>query len=390
MKSIQDSGLDLKGKRVLVRADFNVSLNEQNEVTDDFRIRATLPTVKYLIGKGAKIILMSHLGEPKGQVAEKYRLTPVAKKLSEYLDFPVFKSDDCVGQEIEQKVSAMSDGQILLLENLRFHAEEEKNDENFAKSLASLGDYYVNDGFSVSHRPHASVVAIAKFLPSFAGLLVQKEVENLSRARDNPNHPLAVVIGGAKMSTKIKLIESFFDKAENIILGGALANTVLHAKGIAVGRSIIEESMVPEIKKFEITSTKIHLPIDAIICASSEDPSIRHPGPIGKTEENEFIFDIGADTEVLFARIIKSSKMVVWNGPMGWFEIEAFAHGTLAVAQAITSSNAYSIVGGGETVAFLEKAGLADKFSFVSTGGGAMLEFLSGEEMPGLKALEQK
>jgi 3-phosphoglycerate kinase len=275
-----------------------------------------------------------------------------------------------------------------MLENLRFHQGEEANDETFARSLAEMGEIYVNDAFAVSHRAHASVEAITRFLPSFAGFLLSKEIDNLLRARDNPDHPLTVIIGGAKMSTKIKLIQTFLNKAENIILGGALANTVLHAKGIAVGKSIIEESMAPEINKLEITDTKIHLPLDALVCSSREDISGCHPGPIGMTQQNESIFDIGFDSQKLFSRVINSSKMIVWNGPMGLFEVEAFAFGTKAIAEAIVGSAAYSIVGGGETVAYLEKIGLVDKFSFVSTGGGAMLEFLAGEKLPGLTALE--
>ncbi|MBU1102790.1 phosphoglycerate kinase, partial [Patescibacteria group bacterium] len=350
-----------------------------------------------------KVILMSHLGKPlenqrfipsgaegvnsKNQ-KEKFSLSPIAKRLSELSGAQVFFVADCVGSEVERRVSELKPGEVLLLENLRFHKEEELNDEAFAQNLARLAEIYVNDAFGTCHRSHASVVAVTKFLPSYAGLLLQKEVENLSRARDNPDHPLTVVIGGAKMSTKIKLIQSFFDKAENIILGGALANTVLHAKGIAVGKSIIEESMVPEIQKFEITSTKVHLPLDALLCTDKDDLATCHPGPIGLMQPEDSILDIGLDTEKLFARVMEFSKMVVWNGPMGLFEIDAFAHGSKAIARAIARSGAYSIVGGGETVAFLEKAGLIDSFSFVSTGGGAMMEFLAGDKLPGLTALE--
>lgn len=395
MKFIKD--IEVANKRVLVRVDFNVSLDKKGKVIDDFRIRATLPTLRYLIEQGAKIILLAHLGRPlqnqggRSDIAdprEKFSLKPIADKLVELLVREIKLAPDCIGEGIREMAVQLEAGEILMLENLRFHQGEESNEEGFARSLAELGEVYVNDAFAVSHRAHASVQAITEFLPSVAGFLLAKEIENLTRARDNPDHPLTVIIGGAKMSTKIKLIQTFLNKAENIILGGALANTVLHAKGIAVGKSIIEESMVPEINKLEITDTKIHLPLDALVCASREDLSTCHPGPIGMLQGNESILDIGFDSQKLFSRVINSSKMIIWNGPMGLFEIEAFAYGTKAVAEAIAESKAYSLVGGGETVAYLERIGLVDKFSFVSTGGGAMLEFLAGEKLPGLEALK--
>jgi 3-phosphoglycerate kinase len=397
MKSIKD--IDVADKRVLIRGDFNVSLDKQGKVIDDFRIRATMPTLQYLIEQGAKIILLAHLGRPLQNqggrsditdLRERFSLKPIANRLVELLQREIKLAPDCIGEGIRELAMRLEPGEILMLENLRFHQGEEANDESFARSLAEMGEIYVNDAFAVSHRAHASVEAITRFLPSFAGFLLSKELDNLLRARDNPDHPLTVIIGGAKMSTKIKLIQTFLNKAENIILGGALANTVLHAKGIAVGKSIIEESMVPEINKLEVTDTKIHLPVDALVCASREDVSSCHPGPIGMMQQNESIFDIGFDSQKLFSRVINSSKMIVWNGPMGLFEVEAFASGTKAIAEAIADSAAYSIVGGGETVAYLEKIGLVDKFSFVSTGGGAMLEFLAGEKLPGLIALDYK
>lgn len=391
MKTLKD--IDVVGKRVLVRVDFNVSLDSQGKVIDDFRIRATLPTIQHLISQNCKVILLAHLGRPIEENKKlhvemsHFSLKPVAEKLSELTQKEIKLASDCVGQAVKEEIAQLQPGDVLMLENLRFHEEEEANEENFAKELAALGEVYINDAFAVSHRAHASVTAITKFLPSGAGFLLEKEVENLTRVRENPDHPLTVVIGGAKMSTKVKLIESFLNKADHIILGGALANTVLHAKGIAVGKSIIEEAMIPQIKKFEITNTKIHLPVDALVCSDKENLATCHPGPIGFTQPDEVIYDIGFDTEKIFSDVIKSSKMVVWNGPMGLFETETFAHGTTALARAINESVAYSIVGGGETVAFLEKRGLIDDFSFVSTGGGALLEFLSGEELPGLKAL---
>jgi len=395
MKTLKD--IDVKNKRVLVRVDFNVSLDKSGKVIDDFRMRATVPTIKYLMEQGAKIILLAHLGRPleniggRSDVADlrdRFTLRPIANRLSVLIGREINLAADCIGEAVKEQVIQVQAGDILMLENLRFHQGEEANEDGFAKSLAEMGEIYVNDAFAVSHRAHASVESITRFLPSVAGFLLIKEIENLLRARDNPVHPLTVIIGGAKMSTKIKLIQNFLNKAEDIILGGALANTVLHAQGIAVGKSIIEESMVPEINKLEITDTKIHLPVDALVCASRENLESCHPGPIGFMQPHESIFDIGFDSQKLFSRVINASKMIIWNGPMGLFEVDTFAYGTRVLAEVIAESKSYSIVGGGETVAYLEKIGLVDKFSFVSTGGGAMLEFLVGDKLPGLEALK--
>jgi len=386
MKVLRDA--QVKDKKVLLRVDYNVSLDKQNNVLDDFRIRATLPTINYLKQQNAKIILMAHFGRPKGKVATEFSLEPVRKKLETLLNEPVKLAPDCVGESVGQLIASMSGGDILLLENLRFHSEEEKNDEVFAKQLASLGEVFVNDAFGVSHRAHASVSAIVKFLPSYAGLLLEKEINNLTTVRDNPPHPLCAVIGGAKISTKIKLIQSFLNKAEDVILGGALANTVLHAQGVAIGRSFFETEIIPELKKLELTSTRIHLPVDAVLCENQQGVGSFRVGAVGSTGEQELILDIGPDSQKLFALVLARAKMIVWNGPMGLFEAKSFDGGTIAVAEAIINSGAYSVVGGGETVAFLEQLGLIDKFSFVSTGGGAMMEFLSGDELPGIKALE--
>jgi phosphoglycerate kinase len=388
MKLLKD--IDVKNKRVLVRADFNVSLNAQKEVVDDFRLRATLPTINYLKQQNAKIILMSHLGRPEGSAVPEFSLEPVRKKLEILLNEPVKLAPDCVGEPVQELGANMSGGDILLLENLRFHSEEENNDELFAKQLASLGEVFVNDAFGVSHRAHASVAAIVGFLPSCAGLLLEKEIVNLTRVRDNPDHPLVAIIGGAKISTKIKLIRSFLDKAEDVILGGALANTVLRARGVAIGRSLFETEILPELKKLELSSARIHLPVDAVLCENQQGVGSFRIGAVGSTGEQELILDIGPDSQKLFSSIIARAKMIVWNGPMGLFEAKSFDGGTIAVAQAIVDSGAFSVVGGGETVAFLEKLGFVDKFSFVSTGGGAMMEFLSGEELPGITALEVK
>ena len=384
MKFLKD--IEVAQKRVLVRVDFNVSLDAAGRVVDDFRLRATLPTIQYLKARGAKIILLAHLGRPKDK--DKFSLKPIVEKLSELLSQKVKLAPDCVGEEIKIMAQELKSGEILMLENLRWHPEEEKNDTFFAKQLAALGEVYINDAFGVSHRTHASVAAITQFLPSGAGLLLAKEVDNLTRVRDNPEHPLCAVIGGAKISTKIKLIQSFLNKAEDIILGGALANTMLHAKGIAIGRSFTETIDLPDLKNLEITSSKIHLPLDAVLCENQEGTGAFRIGAVGSTGEQELILDIGPDSQKMFAGIIARAKMVVWNGPMGLFESKSFDGGTISVAQAIVASGAYSVVGGGETVAFLEKLGFIDKFSFVSTGGGAMMEFLSGEKLPGVEALD--
>lgn len=386
MKSLRD--INAKNKRVLVRVDFNVSLDKNGEVLDDFRIRATMPTISYLLGQNAKVILMAHLGRPTTANKQEFSLKPIAQKLGELMGEKVDLASDCIGETVHEQVAKMRGGDILMLENLRWHKGEELNDVAFAQGLSELGEFYVNDAFAVSHRAHASVEAITRFLPSCAGLLLVKELATLTRVRDNADHPFCVIIGGSKISTKIKLIRSFLGKAEDIILGGALANTVLHAKGIAIGKSFIEESMVEEAKNLEITDTKIHLPLDAVLCTNKEGTGLCRTGPVGNVNKDELLLDIGEDSEKLFASVIAQAKMVVWNGPMGMFENQIFAHGTLALAQAIVASKAFSVTGGGETIAFLEENNLVDKFSFVSTGGGAMLEFFSGEKLPGVEALK--
>lgn len=380
--------VDVSGKRVLVRVDFNVDLDMNGKIIDDFRIRAVLPTINYLREKGAKIILMSHLGDPDG-IDKNLSLAPVREKLSKLLGKDVLKVDGCIGEEIKAMSENLQEGDVLLLENLRFYKEEKENSENFAKELASLADIYINDAFSVSHRQHASLVAITKFLPSCAGLLLEKEVNVLKKIMESPEHPLAVIIGGAKISTKIRLIKNFLSVADDIILGGALANTVLRAKGLAIGKSVIEEEMVEEVKNLEITSTKIHIPVDTIVSVDKNGNAPERIAPVGKTEENELILDIGPETEGLFTEVVKGAKTIIWNGPMGLFEVKKFAHGTEAMAKAIAESHCYSVVGGGETISFLDQASLADKFSHLSTGGGAMLKFLAGEKLSGIEALNR-
>lgn len=389
MNSIRD--VNVKNKRVLLRADFNVSLGLNNKIDEweIWRIKAALPTIEYLLKNKAKVILISHFGEPEGEIREELRLDLIKDKLAELLNVPLKKSADCIGEETEKLASQLAGGEALLLENLRFHPGEEANAHNFAKELARLGDIYVNDAFAVSHRRHASLVAITQELPSFTGFLLEKEIQNLNKILREPISPLTVIIGGAKISTKIEFIEAFLKKAQNIILGGALANSVLHAKGFAIGRSFVEEKVAPQIKKIDITNPKLHLPVDAVVSADKEGGLPEKIAPIGRVEEDDLILDIGPDTQELFSRIISKSKMIVWNGPMGFFEVEKFCAGTRATAEAIIKSNCFSVVGGGETVAFVQKQNLADKFSWLSTGGGAMLEFLSGKKLPGIEALEK-
>lgn len=373
-----------KDKRVLLRVDFNVALVKKGGTTriaDDFRIRAALPTIKHLLKNKAKIIIASHLGDGKES------LRPVSRRLEKLLKRKVQFIGECVGKNVEEKVKEMKSGQILFLENLRRHPEEEKNEPAFAEQLARLAQIYVNDAFGACHRPHASIVGVPKFLPSFAGLLLTKELEVLRKAALAPSRPLAVIVGGAKISTKFKFIERFLNLADDLILGGALANTVLKAKGLNIGKSLVEEEMIEPLKKIEITSPKLHLPLDVIVSSSEFGGKPVRICGAGGVKNGEKIFDIGPDSLTLFDGIIRNAKTIIWNGPVGLFEVEQFSKGSYFIAKSIAASSAYSVVGGGETIAVLGKLNLMDKFSHVSTGGGAMLEFLSGSKLPGLEVL---
>lgn len=381
-KTLKD--INVKNKRVLIRVDFNVSLDDNGNIVDDFRIKEVVPTIEYLIKKRAKIILMSHLDDPKGNVAEKLKTDVIQNRLFEYLDCSIVKAKDCIGKEIEEWTHQMQPGEILLLENLRFHKEEEENDLNFAKSLSVLGDIYVNEAFGVSHRKHASVVGVPKFLPAFSGFLFQKEVEELNKVLFKPERPLAVIIGGVKVSTKIKVIEKFLEKSDKLLLGGALVNTIFAAKGIEMGKSFIEKEMFDILKKIDLDNPKLQLPVD-FVCQNSEI-SIRS---INGVKNNEVVYDIGPRSIELFLEFIKQAKMIVWNGPLGLVEKEPFDKSSQIIAKAIIESKAYSIVGGGDTVTFVKKLGLENKFSYVSTGGGAMLDYLANETLPGIEALKK-
>ena len=388
MKTLKD--LNVKNKRVLVRCDFNVPLNEKGKIKDDFRIKQVIPTIEYLVKKGAKVILMSHLGRPEGKVVESLRLTPVQKKLAEYLDAPVAKAADCIGKKIEKQTIEMKEGEILLLENLRFHKEEEKNYGNFAKEISNLADVYVNDAFGVSHRAQASIVGVSKYLPSVAGLLFEKEVKILSRVLKNPWRPLIAIIGGVKIESKIKVIKQFLEKADHLLIGGKIANAILTVKGIYVGKPWPSKEAIKEIEKFKLTSTKLHLPVDAIASPDETGQFYTRELAPARVRKDEKLLDIGPETIKMFSKIIKDAKMIVWSGPLGLFEEPLFEKGTKAIAEEIAKNHrAFKIVGGGETVSALSKFGLREKFDHISTGGGAMLSFLSGEEFPGLKVLEK-
>lgn len=388
------NNLDVKGKRVFVRVDFNVPLNEQKEITDDTRIRAALPTIRYLTDQGAKVILGSHLGRPKGQVNEKYSLAPVAAKLGEILGKKVIFAKDCIGQETRNIVDGMQEGDIVLLENLRFHPEEEKNDPDFSKELATLADIYVNDAFGTAHRAHASTAGIAALLPSAAGFLIEKEVEYLNKAVTKPVKPFVAIIGGAKVSDKIGVIENLLNMVDALVIGGGMANTFLKAQGHEMGKSLVEEDKLDLAKstmeKASVKGVKLLLPVDLVV--ADQVSADAHHKVVAKDQVpgGWAAVDIGPESAKIFSEEIKKANTIVWNGPMGIFEMEPFAKGTETVAKAVGESEGISIVGGGDSVAAVKKMGVAQKISHISTGGGASLEYLEGKELPGIKALEKK
>jgi 3-phosphoglycerate kinase len=387
LKTIRD--FEVSQKKVLVRFDFNVDFDKTGEILDDYRIRKSLPTIEYLLGKKAKLILMSHLGRPNGEPKGKCSLKPVARRLEEYLKKPVKFVPDCVGPAAEKAAKAMGPGEIILLENVRFHKEEEKNDLNFAKEIASFGDLYINDAFGVAHRVHATVVGIPKFLPSGLGFLMEKELNTLSKAMKKKLPPLVAIIGGVKIETKIKLIGRLLKDADHLILGGRIAYEILAGKGLCLAGPFPGEDILKVLEKIDITNPKLHLPVDAAFILKSGNGGYFRNAPLGQLRKEEAVLDIGPETGKIFAEVIKTARTVIWNGPVGKFEDERFAKGSLAVAQAIIKSRAFSIVGGGETSGFLKKYNLLKEFDFISTGGGAMLTFLEGEKLPALEALER-
>jgi len=387
--------VNVDGKRILMRVDFNVPRDKKTgEITDDTRIRAALPTIKYLIDHNAKVILMSHLGRPKGEVKEDMRLDKVAVRLGELLGTDVIKTDDCIGEEVENAINNMQNGQVMMLENVRFHKEEEKNDVEFSQKLAKLGDIYVNDAFGTAHRAHSSTEGVAKYLPAVAGYLLKKEISVLGGALARGEHPFVAIIGGSKVSDKIGVIENLMTKVDTLIIGGGMANTFLAAKGYAVGKSLVELDKVELaqglIQKAEDLGMQLLLPIDVVVAEAMDLPDTAIVVDADKISHDDMALDIGPKTIELYKASLVGAKTIIWNGPMGVFEVPAFADGTNQIAQAVAESGANSIVGGGDSVAAVEKAGLADKISHISTGGGASLEFLEGKILPGLAALNEK
>ncbi|MED3996680.1 phosphoglycerate kinase [Peribacillus frigoritolerans] len=391
-KSIKD--IELKGKRIFCRVDFNVPMQD-GKISDDTRIKAALPTISYLTEQGAKVILASHLGRPKGQVVEELRLAPVAERLSELSGKDVQKAEEAYGETVQSIIENMQNGEILLLENVRFYPGEEKNDQELAKSFAALADVYVNDAFGAAHRAHASTEGIAHHLPAVAGLLMEKELSVLGKALSNPERPFTAIIGGAKVKDKIGVIENLLEKVDHLIIGGGLGYTFIKAQGHEIGNSLLEEDKIELAKSFiesaKEKGVKLHLPIDAVVTAEFSPDAETDNVDIDAIPNDKMALDIGPKTSELFADVIKGSKLVIWNGPMGVFEFDKFANGTRTVAQALAEANdTYSIVGGGDSAAAAEKFGLAEKMSHISTGGGASLEFMEGKELPGVVALNDK
>ena len=395
-KTVKD--LDVKGKKVLVRVDFNVPLSKENneEIADDTRIRAALPTIDYLLENDAKVILMSHLGRPKGEAKPEFSLKPVAAWLeSHYKEkFHFFPSDEVVDEKVKEEVSSLNEGDLCLIENTRYVAGETKNDAEFAKKLASLADLYVNDAFGTSHRAHASNVGVASILPSAVGFLIEKEIDVMGKALEAPEHPFVSILGGAKVSDKIGVIENLITKVDTILIGGGMAYTFLKAQGKEIGNSLLEEDKMDLslelIKKAEANNVEILLPVDVVIADEIKAGAETEIVDIDSIPEDKEALDIGPKTAELFASKIKEAKTVVWNGPMGVFEIKEFADGTNKVAASLAESDAITIVGGGDSALAIELAGLKDKITHVSTGGGASLEFLEGKDLPGISSIEDK
>ena len=391
-KTVKD--VDVAGRRVLVRVDFNVPLDVNRNITDDRRIKAALPTIDYLLDQGAKVILMSHLGRPKGQPVVKYSITPAAERLEELLNILVTKLGDCIGEMVQGAVQGMPVGHVIMLENVRFYPQEEKNDLEFAKQLAVLGDVYVNDAFGSAHRAHASTEGVARFLTGVAGFLMQKELDYLGKAITNPERPFLAILGGAKVADKIPVIDNLLSKVDELIIGGGMAYTFLKAQGYEIGKSLLDEEGLDLAKqamaKARQKNVKLYLPEDVVVATDFKEDAESKVVPANQIPADWMGMDIGPMSIEAFSNIIKGAKTIIWNGPMGVFEMPRFATGTRAIAKAMAESSATTIVGGGDSAAAVEQMGFADRMSHVSTGGGASLEFLEGKTLPGVAALEDK
>lgn len=390
-KTMKD--IDVKGQRVFVRVDFNVPMAD-GAITDETRIRAAIPTIEYLVEQGAKVILASHLGRPKGEVKEDMRLTAVGIRLAELMGKPVTKLDESIGQAVEEAVANMQNGDILLLENVRFHAGEEKNDPTLAQQFAQLADIYVNDAFGAAHRAHASTEGIAKHIPAVSGFLMQKELDVLGKALSNPEHPFTAIIGGAKVKDKIGVIESLLEKVDHLIIGGGLSFTFIKAQGHDIGKSLLEEDKIELAKSFiekaKAKGVQLHMPVDAVVANEFSQDAETQIVDVDAIPADWMGLDIGPKTAANYAEVIKNSKLIIWNGPMGVFEIDKFANGTKTVADAMATTAGYTVIGGGDSAAAVEKFEVADKMDHISTGGGASLELMEGKELPGIVALIDK
>jgi len=393
MKNIRD--LDIKEKKVLIRVDFNVPLDEQGNITDDTRIRGVLPTINYALDEHAKVIICSHMGRPDGQRQEKFSLAPAAKRLSRLLDKEVTLAPDCIGPEVEAMVDRMNPGDVLLLENLRFHGAEKKNDPEFCRQLAKLGEVYVNDAFAVAHRAHASVVGVVAYFKEFAaGFLLQQEMDYFNRSVSDPSRPLVAIVGGAKVSSKLGALRNMMDKVDKMIIGGAMANTFLKAWGHEVGTSKVEDDLLDTanelITKAQKLGVKLYLPVDCIVADRFDPKAETKRTTVQEVPKNWMILDIGPATTMLFGEALEDARTIIWNGPMGAFEMDAFSRGTMAMVQKLATSHALTIVGGGDTDVAVHKAGESNNISYISTGGGAFLMLMEGKVLPGVAALEGK
>lgn len=393
-KSIED--LNVEGKRVLIRCDFNVPMNDKGEITDDIRIKSAIPTIKYILENGGKAVIMSHLGRPKGEAKPEFSLAPISKRLSELLGKDVVFADDdnVVSDKTKELVSKMGNGDVVLLQNTRYRAEETKNGEDFAKELASLGDLYVNDAFGTAHRAHASNVGVSSQLPSAVGYLVKKEIDIMGKAMANPEKPFIAILGGAKVSDKIGVIENLLDKVDAIIIGGGMVFTFLKAQGLETGTSLLEEEKIDLakeiLKKAEAKGVDFLLPVDVVVAKEFKNDTEFKTVDVEDIPSDMMGLDVGSKSVELFSDVIKKAKTVVWNGPMGVFEMPNFANGTMGVAKAMAESDAVTIIGGGDSAAAVEQSGLDDKMTHISTGGGASLEFFEGKVLPGIDAIETK